>query len=329
MSEAHPAVHPQVAAILERAANSPLPPYHEVPPAVARRLYRDTRGPLTPEPPAVESAQLLLVPGPGGPAGPSGPVPVRSYRPKGAGKDEILPALVYYPGGGWVIGDLDTHDVVCRTLANGARCAVFSVEYRKAPESPFPAAVDDCFAALSFVVANSNTLRVNARQIAVAGDSAGGNLATVMALLARDAGGPAFSFPISLQVLIYPGADMRMKHPSIKRNGEGYLLTEKVMLYFRSHYTPREADWLDWRVSPLLAKSLAKLPPAYVLTAGFDPLVDEGRAYAERMQAEGVQVEYRNYPDMVHGFITMGRVVDAANTALADCALALKKAWGA
>jgi acetyl esterase len=325
------AVHPQVAAVLERAANSPLPPYHEVPPAVARRLYRDTRGPLTPDPPAVEHAQLLMAPGPasssGGPA--SGPVPVRAYRPKGAGKDEILPALVYFHGGGWVIGDLDTHDVVCRTLANGARCAVFSVEYRKAPEAPFPAAVDDCFSALSFVFNSSSFLKINAKQIAVAGDSAGGNLATVMALMARDAGGPAFSHPISFQVLIYPGADMRMKHPSITRNGEGYLLTEKVMRYFRSHYVPREADWLDWRVSPLLAKSLKGLPPAFVLTAGFDPLLDEGKEYAQRMQQDGVPVEYRNYADMVHGFITMGRVVDTANTALADCAHALKKAWGA
>ena len=309
------ALHPQVAALLERAAQSPLPPYHEVPAAVARRFYRDVRGPLTPDLPPVESVQLLLAPG---------MVPVRAYRPKGAGKDEVLPALVYIHGGGWVIGDLDTHDVVCRTLANGARCAVFSVEYRKAPESPFPAAVDDCFAALSFVAKNAGSLKVNAAQIAVGGDSAGGNLATVMALMAREKGGPAISF----QVLIYPGADQRMKHASIKKNGEGYLLTEKNMLYFRGHYLPNEKDWLDWRASPLLAKSLAKLPPAFLLTAGFDPLVDEGKEYAERMQKEGVAVEYKNYPDMVHGFITMGRVLDTANAALADCANALKKAWG-
>ena len=305
-------VHPQVAALLERAAKSPLPPYYEVPPVVARRFYRDTRGALTPDPPAVESVQLLLAPG---------TVPVRAYRPKGAGRDEILPALVYFHGGGWVIGDLDTHDVVCRTLANGARCAVFSVEYRKAPEAPFPAAVDDCFAALNFVSKQSG---INSKQLAVAGDSAGGNLATVMALMARDAGGPAISF----QVLIYPGVDQRMAHPSIKRNGEGYLLTESSMRYFRSHYLPNPKDWLDWRASPLLAKSLAKLPPAFVLTAGFDPLVDEGKEYAERMRKEGVQVEYKNYADMVHGFITMGRVLDTANSALADCARALKKAWG-
>ncbi len=310
------AVHPQVAALLERAAKSPLPPYYEVPAAVARRLYRDTRGALTPDPPAVESVQLMMAPG---------PVPVRAYRPKGARKDEVLPALVYFHGGGWVIGDLDTHDVVCRTLCNAARCAVFSVEYRKAPEAPFPAAVDDCFSALRFVVENGKDLRIETSKVAVGGDSAGGNLATVTALMARDAGGPAISF----QLLIYPGADQRMAHASIERNGEGYLLTRKSMLYFRGHYLPNKQDWLDWRASPLLAKSLAGLPPAYVLTAGFDPLLDEGREYADRLQREGVPTEYRNYPDMVHGFITMGRVLDTANAALADCARALRAAWGA
>ena len=317
-------IHPQVAALLERAANSPLPAYYDVPPAVARRLYRDTRGALTPDPPAVESVQLLLAPGLAGPAGPVGPVPVRAYRPKGAGKEEVLPALVYYHGGGWVIGDLDTHDVVCRTLANGARCAVFSVEYRKAPEAPFPAAVEDCFSAVTFISNNSSKLKTNPSKIAVGGDSAGGNLATVIALMARDAGGPAISF----QLLIYPGTDQQMGHPSIDKNGEGYLLTKKSMIYFRGHYLPRRADWLDWRASPLLAKSLARLPPAFVMTAGFDPLLDEGRAYAERLKKEGVPTEYREYSDMVHGFITMGRVLDTANAALADCAQALRRVWG-
>ena len=312
-------LHPQVAALLERAAKSPLPAYYDVPPAVARRLYRDTRGALTPDPPAVESVQLLLPPGPGG------PVPVRAYRPKGAGKDEVLPALVYYHGGGWVIGDLDTHDVVCRTLANGARCAVFSVEYRKAPEAPFPAAVEDCFSALKFVFANGKNQKIDISRVAVGGDSAGGNLATVMALLARDAVGPAISF----QLLIYPATDQQMGFPSIDRNGDGYLLTKKNMLYFRGHYLPRKEDWLDWRASPLLAKSLAGLPPAFVLTAGFDPLLDEGRAYSTRLKQEGVRTEYRNYADMVHGFITMGRILDTANAALADCARALRGAWGA
>jgi len=316
------ALHPQVAALLERAAQSPLPAYYDVPAAVARRLYRDTRGALTPDPPAVEYVQLMMAPGK------SGPVPFRTYRPKGAGKDEILPALVYFHGGGWVIGDLDTHDVVCRTLCNAARCAVFSVEYRKAPEAPFPAAVDDCWSALTAIAGGGDILKINPKQLAVGGDSAGGNLATVMALMARDAGGPAFSSPIAFQVLIYPGCDQRMAHDSITRNGVGYLLTKKSMEYFRGHYLPDPKDWTDWRASPLLAKSLKGLPPAYVITAGFDPLVDEGKEYAERMQKEGVAVEYKNHPDMVHGFITMGRVIDTANTALADCARALKKAWG-
>ncbi|HUR57060.1 MAG TPA: alpha/beta hydrolase [Opitutaceae bacterium] len=311
-------LHSQVLLLLERAAKSPLPPYYEVPPAVARRLYRDTRAALTPDPPAVEVIQLLLAPGP------AGPVPVRAYRPKDASKDEVLPALVYFHGGGWVIGDLDTHDVVCRTLANGARCAVFSAEYRKAPEAPFPAAVEDCFAVASYVSENEKVLRINPKQVAVGGDSAGGNLATVVALMARDAGQPEISF----QLLIYPATDQRMGHPSIDRNGEGYLLTKKGMDYFRGHYLPNAADYSDWRASPLLANNLAGLPPALLLTAGFDPLLDEGKAYAERLQREGVKTEYRNYADMVHGFITMGRVLDTANAALADCAAALRTAWG-
>ena len=319
-------LHPQLVALLERAAKSPLPPYQDVPPAVARRLHRDSRAPLTPDPPPVESVQLLLAPGPagssGGPA--SGPVPVRAYRPKGAGKDEVLPALVFIHGGGWVIGDLDTYDVVCRTLANGARCAVFSVEYRKAPESPFPAGLEDCFSALKFVSENSKKFFVNPAKIAVGGDSAGGNLSAAVALLARDAGGPAISF----QLLIYPATDQRLAHPSIDGNGEGYLLTKKVMIYFRGHYLPREQDWLDWRASPLLAQSHAGLPPAFVMTAGFDPLLDEGRAYAEKLKKAGVPTEYREYSDMVHGFITMGRVLDTANAAMADCAQALRRAWG-
>jgi acetyl esterase len=310
-------LHPQARALLRLIEEKGVPPTHTLEVAQARAVYRDRRTFTQPEPPPVASVRDLEA------RGPAGPIPLRSYRPAGSQADAALPVLVYYHGGGWVIGDLDTHDVICRTLCNAARCAVFSVEYRKAPEAPFPAAVDDCFASLNFISKNSNSLKINSAQIAVGGDSAGGNLATVIALMARDAGGPAISF----QVLIYPGTDQRMDHPSIDRNGEGYLLTKKSMSYFRGHYLPNQKDWLDWRASPLLAKSLKGLPPAYVLTAGFDPLVDEGKAYADRMRQEGVAVEYRNHPDMVHGFITMGRVLDAANSALADCAAALKGAW--
>jgi acetyl esterase len=215
-----------------------------------------------------------------------------------------------------VIGDLDTHDVLCRQLTNAARCAVYSVDYRLAPEHPFPAAVDDCIAAVKFAAGRH-------KLVAVGGDSAGGNLATVVALHARDQGGPEIAF----QLLIYPGTDQRGEHPSVTRNGEGYLLTKKAMDYFRAQYLPRKSDFLDWRASPLLAKSLAGLPPAYLITAGYDPLLDEGRAYAERLATEGVEVAYREYPDMVHGFILFGGVLDTANAAVAECSVRLRAAF--
>lgn len=300
-------LHPQIVQVLERAKNSPLPQPWEVPPHVARRIYRDTRAALAPKAPDVAAVGLVIAPG---------PVALRYYRPLGSRPDEALPALVYFHGGGWVIGDPDTHDVLCRQLANGARCAVYSADYRMGPEHPFPAAVEDCLAATKFVAARH-------QQVAVGGDSAGGNLATVVALAARDAGRPEISY----QLLIYPATDQRLAHPSIRRNGEGYLLTLKAMEYFQSKYLPRKEDLEDWRASPLLAKSLAKLPPAYLITAGYDPLVDEGRAYAERMAKEGVDVSYREYPDMVHGFILFGGVVDTANAAVEECCGKLRNAF--
>jgi acetyl esterase len=303
-------VHPQVAALLERFARSPLPLYYTVPPFVARRIYRDTRAAVSPAAPAVAEATLLLAPGPGG------PIPLRAYRPAGCAPEEALPALMYFHGGGWVIGDLDTHDVVCRQLANGARCAVFSVDYRMGPESPFPAAVEDCIAATKWVAGEAAKLRVDPMRVAVGGDSAGGNLAAVVALAARDQSGPALAF----QLLVYPATDQRMGSPSIDRNGEGFMLTKRAMEYFRGHYLPRRQDWEDWRASPLLARSL-------VITAGFDPLVDEGRAYAERLAAEGVATVYREYPDMVHGFLLMGGVLDTANAAVGECGKALRAAF--
>lgn len=300
-------LHPQVAALLERAAKSPLPPYYEVPAHIARRIFRDTRSALAPASPEVAEARLLLAPG---------PVALRYYRPHGTKPDELLPALVYMHGGGWVIGDLDTHDVLCRQLANGARCAVYSADYRLAPEHPFPAAVDDCIAAVKFVAGRH-------KLVAVGGDSAGANLATVVALDARDRKGPEIAF----QLLIYPATDQRGEYPSVARNGEGYLLTKKAMDYFRAQYLPRPADLLDWRASPLLAKSLAGLPPACVITAGYDPLLDEGCAYAQRLAQEGVEVAYQEYPDMLHGFILFGGVLDTANAAVANCCAALRGRW--
>src|SRR5512145_2400371 len=259
-------VHPQVALLLEAVAQSPLPTLDKVPAFAARRLYKERCSKVAPKPP---EAHTRLLRTPGG-------VLLRAYRPAGVAKTEVLPALVYFHGGGWTIGDLDTHDVLCRQLANGANCEVFSVEYRLAPETPFPAAVDDCIAATEFVSKNSRSDR-----IAVGGDSAGGNLAAVVALHARDEwkmrGGPALCF----QLLIYPATDQDMQTESLARNGQDYLLTVPLMERFRANYLPRPADYADWRASPALAKSHAGLPPALVLTAGFDPLLDEGRQYAE------------------------------------------------
>jgi acetyl esterase len=297
-------LHPQVAALLEAAARSPLPTLDKVPALAARRLYSERCKRVAPKAPEAHVRLLLTPQG----------VPIRAYRPAGAEKSEALPALVFFHGGGWTIGDLDTHDVLCRQLANGARCEVFSVEYRLAPEAPFPAAVEDCIAATRFVAKGP---------LAVGGDSAGGNLAAVVALHARDAGGPAICF----QLLIYPATDQNLETESLRRNGQDYLLTRPLMERFRANYLPRAADYADWRASPALAKSHAGLPPAFVLTAGFDPLLDEGRQYAELLARAGVEVEYRDYPDMIHGFILMGGVLDTANAAVADCCAALRRAF--
>jgi acetyl esterase len=292
---------------LEAASRSPLPLYHTVPPFVARRIYRDTRGALAPQRPEVGQVRLFITPE---------KVPVRVYRPTTEG---VLPALVFFHGGGWTIGDLDTHDVLCRQLAIGARCAVFSVDYRLGPESPFPAAVDDSLSVTKYVIENAATLKIDPARVAVGGDSAGGNLAAVVSIALKD--------KVAFQLLIYPATDQRGVHPSHQRNGRGYLLTTESMNYFRASYLPRSEDWTDWRASPLLAPSLKDVAPAFLLTAGFDPLQDEGREYAERLKREGVEVEYRDYADMIHGFIVMGGVLDTANAAVADCCAALRRAF--
>jgi acetyl esterase len=298
-------LHPQVAALLEAAARSPLPALENVSPFVARRLYKERCRTVAPRKPPEAHTRLLLTP--------EG-VPLRAYRPAGAAKSDVLPALVYFHGGGWTIGDVDTHDVLCRELANGARCEVFSVEYRLAPEAPFPAAVDDCIAATAFVAKSSGCGR-----IAVGGDSAGGNLAAVVALQLKQS--------LCFQLLIYPATDQRMETASLARNGAGYLLTRPLMERFRTNYLPVAVDYADWRASPALAKSHAGLPPAFVLTAGFDPLLDEGRQYAEQLARAGVEVAYREYPDMIHGFILMGGVLDTANAAVAECCARLAGAF--
>jgi acetyl esterase len=309
-------LHPQARALLDLIAKSGIPPTHELSPADARRYYRERRLFTQPDPPPLPEVRDLTA------DGPAGPIPLRLYRPRtDAG---ALPVLVYYHGGGWVIGDLDTHDVLCRQLALGAGCAVVAVDYRMGPEHRFPAAVDDCVAAARWVRANAAALGVDGSRLAIGGDSAGGNLAAVVAIAARDAGDP----PIAFQLLIYPATDQRRGAPSHTTNAQGYLLTADSMRYYHDHYIDDPHHDLDWRASPLLAPDLARLPPALVLVAGYDPLRDEGVQYAQRLTESGTRATLVSFERQIHGFVPMGRALDEANEAVALCADALRRALG-
>ncbi len=309
-------LHPQARALLRLIEDKGVPPTHTLSPVQARALYRERRSFTQPEPPSVAAVRDLEA------RGPAGPIPLRSYRPAGSNADATLPVLVYYHGGGWVIGDLDTHDTLCRQFANLSGCAVIAVDYRMGPEHRFPAAVDDCIAATRWIHANAGTLKVDPVRLAVGGDSAGGNLAAVVALAARDSG----DLPIAFQLLIYPATDQRRGSPSHTSNGEGYLLTRDTIRYFHDHYLPDPAQDLDWRASPLLHADHARLPPAFVLTAGYDPLRDEGLQYAQKLSEAGNRAALVNFERQIHGFILMGRVIDEANVAVQLCAAQLKLA---
>ena len=294
-----------------RVANRPA--FEAVGAAEARLLYTAGRRVLAPEPMPVAEIRDLAMPGS------VGPVPLRLYR---AFTEGVLPVLVFFHGGGWVVGDIATHDTVCRHLANRAECAVVSVDYRLAPEHKFPAAVEDAFGATAWVMDNASSLGIDPARLAVGGDSAGGNLAAVVALMARDAGAPR----IAHQLLIYPATDAAMRHESVARFAEGYVLTRSTMRWFYEQYLRTPDDAADWRVSPLAAPNLSGLPPALVLTAGYDPLCDEGDEYAARLAAAGVKVGHRRFPGQIHGFVTNGKIIRAADGALDEAAAALKRA---
>jgi acetyl esterase len=310
------AVDPQMQQVLERMAKSALPPFYSVSADEARRMYKETRAVFSPPAPEVSGVRQLVAPGP------AGPIPLRLYRGLGAPTAAPLPALVFFHGGGWTIGDLDTHDIVCRTLANRARCAVVAVDYRLGPEHKFPAAVDDCLAATRWVAQQAVALGVDAKRIAVGGDSAGGNLAAVVAIALRDAGGPQLVF----QALVYPATDQRLDTATHARFADGFLLTRNNMLWFRDNYLA-PGDYDDWRASPLRAADLTRLPPAHIITAGYDPLLDEGRAYSDRLAAAGVPVLYECFEGMAHGFLTMGGALAAANHALYRLGQSLAQAF--
>ena len=309
-------LHPQARALINLMHERGVPPTHTLSPMEARRFYRERRFFTQPDAPQVTLVQDLQA------TGPHGAIPLRLYKPLPETPGQTLPVLVYFHGGGWVIGDLDTHDTLCRELANGSGCAVVAVDYRMGPEHRFPAAVDDCFAATRWVHDNAASLGLDASRLAVGGDSAGGNLAAVVSILARDAD----DLPLSFQLLIYPSTDMRRLSASHQTNGQGYLLTADTIVYFQTHYIGDEAKYADWRASPLLCENLAHLPPAFVMTAGYDPLRDEGLAYAQRLTEAGNRATHICFERQIHGFITMGRVIDEANVAVVICASEIKRA---
>jgi acetyl esterase len=309
------ALDPQAKAVIDLVIKSGRPPYHQLSPKDARQMFRDTRPASTPPPPEIGEVRDLKS------DTPVGPIPLRLYRPQGVPRTTALPVLVYFHGGGWVIGDLDTHDVLCRQVTAGAGISVIAVDYRLAPEHRFPAAIDDAWAATRWVAAHAGELGVDAGRLAVGGDSAGGNLAAVVAILARDHGGPS----IALQVLNYPVTDLAAESQSYVDFADGFMLTRDSMRWFAGHYLARKTDAEDWRASPLRARSLAGVAPALVVTAGFDPLRDEGDAYARKLRDAGVRVDSICYGGMVHGFLPMGRLIESGNRGVAHIAATLRQ----
>ncbi len=306
---------PDAAFVFKAFQEAGRPAYETLSPIEARDYYLQARLVTNPEPPELKSVAPLAIPSP------HGLIPSRIYTPKTLRQTNgLAPCLVFFHGGGWVIGDLDTHDVACRKLADEGQLIVISVDYRLAPEHKFPAAVDDAIAATTWIAGHATELGVDASRLLVGGDSAGGNLAAVVAIAARDGNGPA----IAGQVLIYPATDFAMTHPSHSEPETSILLTHSVIRWFRDHYLNGAADIHDWRASPARATTLIGLPPAYVLTAGADPLRDEGDEYARRLKHAGVAVTYRTFPGQFHGFFTMGKLLEQANVAAREIGAWLK-----
>ena len=301
---------PETAKLLQAAAEAGVQPYEKMSVADARAQMRRValaRGPGA----EVERVEDRTVPGPGG------ELPVRTYYPDG---EAPFPVIVYFHGSGFVVADLDTHDAICRELTNASGCATVSVDYRLAPEYPFPAAPDDAFAATTWVANNGASIDVDPARIIVAGDSAGGNLAAVVALMARDQGGPA----IQGQILIYPVTDFNLDTESYRANAAGYGLGRETMRWFWGHYLASESDGADVYASPLRAPDLSGLPTTHVLTAEYDPLRDEGEAYAQRLRDAGVATTAIRYDGVIHGFAGMIGQVPEARQAIEGCGAAIR-----
>jgi acetyl esterase len=306
----------QVESLLELARGLPEPDYARLDPLQMRKVYAEGRAAQQPERPELASSRDLVV------AGPHGPLTLRVMRPKAAPDNAVPGALVYFHGGGWVLGSIDTHDTLCRLLADRSGQCVISVDYRLSPEHKFPVALEECLFAANWVVSQGRTLGIDTSRVGIGGDSAGGNLAAVVALLARNSERSNLRF----QLLLYPAADMAFDAPSHTRNGRGFLLTHDMMLWFREQYLPPDTDLQDWRVSPLRATDLSRLPSTLILSAGLDPLRDEGVAYAKALASAGVAVEHHCFEGMLHGFCNMGGVLDEAHRAFDLAGLALRAA---
>lgn len=312
-------VDPRTRALLDMLNRIEAPRLHDQPLDIARHNFHKLLYAYRGEVQAVESVSDLVIPrreleG--------GPVLGRLYRPLHPAS-EALPVLLWMHGGGWTLGDIAGYDALCRQLANAAGCAVLSLDYRLAPENPFPAAVEDAWLALRWLAREARQLGLDDTRIAVGGDSAGGNLTAVICHIARDAGAPA----VRLQLMVYPSTDLTSEHGSHAEYGEGYFLDEASIAWFLRNYLPAEADRLDWRASPLLAPRFDGLPPACIITAECDPTIDDARAYADRLLAAGVPVHYREYAGTIHGFFTMTKLLPAAGEAIAEAADALREAF--
>lgn len=301
-----------VAAFLKFRLDNRLPDYHRMTPTEARQVLTQARLASRLPPPPVGSTDDLKLELAGR------TLTVRQYRPERTPQQGLLPALVFFHGGGWVLGDLDTHDVLCRHLVGGAGCSVFSVDYRLAPEHPFPAAVEDACEATACLLANADAWGVDPARIVLGGDSAGAALATVAALsLGQDVADRHREAPaLAGQLLMYPCVDLTLSSRSQSIQMPGLSVTHDTLAWFRTHYLPATEQQTDWRASPLFSTHLERLPPTCIVTAGLDPLVDDGFAYARKLGEAGVNVAHRHFPGQIHGFLTMSSVLPSAHAAL-------------
>jgi acetyl esterase len=306
-------LHPQARAFLDAMQAAGVAPLGTLSPEEHRAAGKARRVPPR-RPEAVHHVEDRAVPGP------AGEIPVRVYRPS---DEDGLPLVVYFHAGGWTIGDLDGPDLSLRKVANRTPCVVVSVDYRLAPEHRFPAAVEDAWAATLWAHEHAFELDADAERVAVAGESAGGNLAAVVALLARDAGGPA----LRQQTMLYAVTNHSFDTPSYAENAEGYLLTKSGMEWFWKQYLGADGDGNDWRASPLRAPSLEGLPPAHIVTAEFDPLRDEGEAYAARLRDAGIEVRCTRYEGQMHSFVTHHELIDDGERAIDEVVEELRRAF--